>query len=341
MITLAHVGAGAWGQNHIRTFSSLKDCHLKICCDKRKEALDKISTVYGHRFELTSDFEDILKDKDVQAVVIASPAGFHVQMAMEALSAGKHVFVEKPLALNLREGKKVVDFARKNKKILMVGHLLLYHPAVLMLKEYIQKGELGDVFYLYSTRVNLGRIREEENALWSLTSHDISVTLFLLADVPIEVTTKGESYLRKGIEDVVFATLKFKNDVLAQIHASWLDPHKMRKFTIVGSKKMAVFDDMQASEKIRLYDKGVERKTDYHTYAEYLALRNGDINIPRVDMKEPLQVECQHFLDCINKGEQPVSDGHNSLKVLAVLEAAQASLDKGGLPVKIKDAGDE
>ncbi|GAG89645.1 unnamed protein product, partial [marine sediment metagenome] len=257
MITLAQVGVGAWGQNHIRVFSSLKDCHLKLCCDKRKEVLERLETVYNRKFKLTTNFKDILQDEEIEAVVIATSAPAHASLAIEALSAGKHVFVEKPLALNLDDGKRVQEAAQKNKRILMVGHLLLYHPAVLRLKDYIQNGELGEILYLYSTRVNLGRIRKEENALWSLTSHDISVTLFLLADTPEEVTAKGESYLRKGIEDVVFVTLKFKNNILAQIHASWLDPHKIRKFTVVGSKKMAVFDDMQASEKLRLYDKGV------------------------------------------------------------------------------------
>ena len=337
MITLAQVGVGAWGQNHIRTFSSLNDCYLKICCDKRKEVLEKIETIYNRKLKLTTQFEDILQDEEIEAVVIATPAPTHASLAIQALSAGKHVFVEKPLALGVEEGKSVQEAARKNKRILMVGHLLLYHPAVLKLKSYIRSGELGKILYLYSTRVNLGKIREEENALWSLTSHDVSVALFLLEDTPEEVTAKGESYIRKGIEDVVFVTLKFKNDVLVQIHASWLDPHKMRKFTVVGSKKMAVFDDMQTSEKIRLYDKGVDHKVDYQTYAEYLALRNGDINIPRIDMMEPLQIECQHFLDCIKNDSQPISNGDNGMETLKVLEAAQTSLNKGGLPVNIRE----
>ena len=337
MISLAQVGVGAWGQNHIRTFSSLKDCNLKICCDKRKEALEKIETIYNRKLKFTTHFEDILKDRDIEAVVIATSASTHASLAIEALSAGKHVFVEKPLALSLEDGKRVQEAAQKNKRILMVGHLLLYHPAILKLKDYIQSDELGKILYLYSTRVNLGRIREEESALWSLTSHDISVALFLLDDTPIEVAVKGESYLRKGIEDVVFVTLRFKNNILAQIHASWLDPHKMRKFTVVGSKKMAVFDDMQASEKIRLYDKGFDRKVDYRTYAEYLTLRDGDVNIPRIDMKEPLQIECQHFLNCIKNNNKPVSDGEDGLRTLKVLEAAQVSLNKDGLPISIEE----
>jgi predicted dehydrogenase len=336
VITLAQVGAGAWGQNHIRIFSSFKDCHLKMCCDKKREVLEKIRATYKQKLKLTEDFGDILEDKKIDAVVIASSAPTHAELAIKALSSGKHVFIEKPLALNLQDGERIVEMAHKFKRILMVGHLLLYHPAVLKLKDYIQSGELGKIFYLYSIRVNLGRIRDEENVLWSLTSHDISVVLFLMEDIPVEVTTKGESYLREGIEDVVFATLKFKNNILAQIHASWLDPHKMRKFTVVGSKKMAVFDDMQPSEKIRLYDKGVDRKVDYQTYAEYLALRNGDINIPSINMKEPLQIECQHFLDCIRNNSQPLSSGENGLKTLKVLEAAQSSLNRAGESVKIR-----
>lgn len=335
MITLAQVGAGAWGQNHIRIFSNLANCNLKICCDRKKQTLEKIDVIYNRRFKLTTRFEDILRDKEVEAVIIATPAATHAELAIRALASGKHVFVEKPLALNLQDARRITEQAHKNKKILMVGHLLLYHPAVLKLKSYIQNGELGEILYLYSMRVNLGRVREEENALWSLTSHDISVAMFLLDETPGEVTAKGESYLRKGVEDVVFITLKFKNNIMAQIHASWLDPHKIRRFTVVGSKKMAVFDDMQTSEKIRLYDKGVDRKVDYSTYAEYFTLRDGDINIPRIDMKEPLQIECQHFLDCIENNSQPISDGKDGLRTIKVLEAAQVSLKGGGLTVKI------
>lgn len=335
MVTLAQVGVGVWGQNHIRTLSSLPDCYVKICCDKRKEALEKARSIYNRDLKLTEHFKDILEDKEIDAVVIASSAATHAELAIKALSSGKHVFVEKPLALNLQDAQSVVEEARKNKRILMVGHLLLYHPAVLKLKSYIENGEIGNVLYLYSTRVNLGRVREEENALWSLTSHDISVALFLLEDMPEEVTVKGQSYLREGIEDVVFATLKFKNNVLAQIHASWLDPHKIRKFTVVGSKKMVVFDDMEASEKVRIYDKGFDWQKNFGNYETFLTLRQGDIHIPKVNMVEPLRIECQHFLDCINNNHQPVADGENGLNVLKVLTAAQRSLETNGKTIKM------
>lgn len=338
MITLGQIGAGAWGQNHIRTFSTLKDCYFKSCCDNNKKTLDKLSLAYNQKLKLTDNFEDILNDKEIDAVVIATPAVTHADLTVRALSSGKHVFVEKPLALNLDDGKKMIEAAERNKRILMVGHLLLYHPAVLTIKDYIDKGALGEILYIYSTRVNLGRVREEENALWSLTSHDISVVLFLLQRMPQEVSAKGESYLRKNIEDVVFLTLKFNNNILVQIHASWLDPHKIRKFTIVGTKKMVAFDDMEPSEKIRIYDKGVDRKVDYQTYAEYLSLRDGDIHIPHIEMKEPLQIECQHFLDSIKNKAQPLTDGRNGLETLRVLAAAQKSLDNGGMPVKLEAA---
>lgn len=266
-----------------------------------------------------------------------TPAPTHASLAIAALSAGKHVFVEKPLALNFEDGLKVYEMAQQNKRILMIGHLLLYHPAVVKLKEYIKGGELGDILYLYSTRVNLGRIRQEENALWSLTAHDVSVALFLLDETPIEVAVRGESYLREGIEDVVFATLKFKKNVIAHIHASWLDPHKIRKFTVVGSKKMAVFDDMASAEKIRIYDKGVDRQQNYGSYESFLTIRDGDIHIPKITMVEPLKIECQHFLDCIMSGRKPLTNAENGLQVLAVLTAAQQSLRSRGQPIKINN----
>ena len=337
MITIGQIGAGAWGQNHVRTFFGLKDCYLKACCDKNADVLSSVKENYYQKIETTEDHRDILNDKEIEAVVIAAPANLHAQLTTEALSAGKHVFVEKPLALNMADCKKINKAAKMNNKIVMVGHLLLYHPAILRLKDFCTSGELGDIHYIYSTRVNLGKVRHEENALWSLTAHDISVALFLLSDFPVEVTAKGESYLRKGIEDVVFVTLKFGNGILMHIHASWLDPHKMRKFTVVGSKKMAVFDDMEPAEKIRLYDKGVDRKNSGGmSYEDYLALRNGDICIPSIKMKEPLKLECQHFLDCIKDGSPPVTDINNGLDVVEVLEAAQLSLDRSGEAVKLK-----
>jgi len=337
MVTLGQIGVGTWGQNLLRNFYNLKDCHMKICCDKNKDILDRIKTLYAGNIKVTDSFDNLIDDSQIDAVVIATLPITHCHFAIKALTSGRHVFVEKPLALDISEAKEMIRIARRNRKILMVGHLLLYHPAVKKLKSYIEDGSLGKVHYLYSTRVNLGQVREEENALWSLTAHDISVAVHLLNEQPFEVSATGKFYIRKRIQDVVFVTLNYKNKVMAHIHASWLDPHKIRKFTVVGSKKMVVFDDMESTEKLRVYDKGFdwEKKSNYGSYETFLTLREGDIHIPKIDMIEPLKLECQHFIDSIKNNTRPLSDGENGLRVLKVLTAAQKSLEANGKPIKI------
>ena len=336
MIVLAQAGVGYWGKNHFRVFSGFKDCRLKICCDKKKEALEKIVKDDMGEVKVTTDFDDIIKDKEIDAVVITTPSETHSELAVKALSSGKHVFVEKPLALKIVDAEKMVKVAEKNKKILMVGHLLLYHPAVKLLKSYVENGSLGDLNYMYSTRVNLGQVKAEENALWSLTAHDISVAIYLVGKMPSEVSATGKCYIRDSIQDVVFVSLSFDNKTMAHIHASWLDPHKVRQFTVVGSKKMIVFDDMAATEKIRIYDKGVDWQRNESSYDAFLTLRQGDIHIPKIDMVEPLKVECQNFIDSIKNKTRPAADGRNGLQVLRVLTAAQKSIDNNGKPVKIE-----
>ncbi|PIQ89608.1 MAG: hypothetical protein COV72_01985 [Candidatus Omnitrophica bacterium CG11_big_fil_rev_8_21_14_0_20_42_13] len=336
MIKVGQIGAGAWGRNLLRNFAALSNCQVKVCCDKDAKVLNAIRAQYNDKISTTSRFEDLLGDNELDAVVIATLPQTHADFAIKALSCGKHVFVEKPLALKVEDAEKMLAAAEKNKRFLMIGHLLLYHPAVRKLKDYIEHGQLGNIHYLYSTRVNLGQVREIENALWSLTAHDISVAMYLINQSPLEVAATGKAYLREDIQDVVFLTLTFKNDIMAHIHASWLDPHKVRKFTVVGSKKMVVFDDMESSEKIRIYDKGYDWQKNAGTYDTFLTLREGDINIPRIDMVEPLKFECQHFIDCIMYKKAPFTDGENGLAVLRVLTAAQESLEKNGKPVKIK-----
>lgn len=335
MIKLAQVGVGAWGRNLLRNFSSLKNCVVSWCCDTDKEALKYVKEHYNDKIRLTTDFDALIKDPKVDAIVIATFPASHAGLTLKALNAGRHVFVEKPLALNVKDGLRMVKAAKKARKTLMVGHLLLYHPAINCIKKYIREGTLGDIYYLYSARVNLGTVRRDENALWNLTVHDISVAHYLLDDEPVEVTARGESYLNPKIEDVVFVTVKFKNKVISHIHASWLDPHKIRKLTIVGSKKMVVFDDMAGTDKIRLYDKGVDRFVSGSTYQDFLTLREGDVHIPHVDMIEPLKLECRHFIDCILTNKKPLADGENGLAVLKVLNAAQRSLETRGRPIKI------
>jgi predicted dehydrogenase len=334
MINLGIMGVGYWGPNLVRDFTQLSEANILRVCDLKEENLSKIKNRYP-QLKTTKNYLDLIQNQKIEALVISTPAVTHFKLTKEGLLNNKHIFCEKPLALSTKEGEELVRLSREKEKILMVGHLLKYHPAVRKLKEYVEKGELGNVYYIYSTRVNLGKVRKEENALWSFAPHDISIILYLLDEEPEEVTAKGGSYLQKGVEDVIFLTLRFPNQVIAHIHVSWLDPHRIRKTTVVGSKKMAVFDDTEIQEKIKIYDRGIERGKPYDTYEELLTLRLGDTYIPRVDLSEPLKIECQHFLDCIKESKKPLTDGEDGLKVLRVLEAAQESLDKGGKPVHV------
>jgi len=334
MIRLGSVGLGYWGPNILRTFLGLKGCQVKWACDKDETRLRKIGEAHP-QVPLTLRYEELLQDEELDALAIATPAIQHYPMAKAALEAGKHILVEKPLATEKAEAQELIELAKARSRVLMVGHLLLYHPGVKKLKQIIQAGELGELYYIYSTRVNLGQVRREENALLSFAPHDISVILYLLDSHPVEVSAIGKDYLQEGVEDVVFLTLRFPSGALAHCHVSWLDPHKIRKFTVVGSKKMAVFDDMESAEKIRVYDKGVDYRPHFSSFGEFLSLRSGDIYIPRVEMREPLQIECQHFLDCIERGERPLSDGQSGLAVLEVIDAARRSLKERGRPASV------
>jgi len=335
-LTLGVVGLGYWGPNLLRNFSQLDECRVKVCCDLNADSLKKAGAHYPD-IETTDDYTSLLKDPEIQAIVIATSANTHHKLAKQAIERGKHVFVEKPLTLNVADAEELLQLAEQNGIKLMVGHLMEYHPGIEMLKNEIKSHELGDIYYLYSQRVNLGKIRKNENALWSFAPHDISIIMYLLDSEPENVSARGQAYLQDGVEDVVFLNLFFPSKVMAQIQLSWLDPHKIRRTTIVGSKKMAVFDDMEPTEMIRLYDKGVESNASYDSFGESLSLRFGDVQIPYIKMLEPLKLECQHFIDCINNDTQPRSDGYDGLRVVKVLQAAQESLEKGGVPVKLED----
>ena len=338
-VGIAQVGVGYWGKNLLRNFAALPNAHIVQVCDQSPEIRARIQQQYTG-IDTTDDYSVILNNKDVEAVVIATQTPSHYPLAKQALMAGKHVFVEKPLAQSTEQAEELVALAAQNDRRLMVGHLLMYHPAFTYVEDIIQKGELGDIRYLYSVRVNLGIIRQRENAFESLAPHDLSLALLFLGCAPIAVSATGQSFLQEGIEDVAFATVFFENGKLAHLHTSWLDPHKIRKVTVVGSKKMAVIDDMQSTEKVRLYDKGVDlqpgEKRSYTNYAEAMSLRTGDIVIPKITMKEPLRAECQHFVDCVLSGERPRSDGRNGLTVVRLLEAAQQSLQQGGAKIELQ-----
>jgi predicted dehydrogenase len=333
MISIAVVGAGAWGKNHIRVFSEIPNVRLKYICDQDPLKLSSLEKAYPQS-KMVKDLSPILLDSEVRGVVVASSALSHYSLSKEILLADKDVLVEKPMALSSKDAEEMLEIAEKRGRILMVGHLLIYHSVVDRLKEMVTSGELGKIYYIYTQRVNLGVIRQDENALLSFAPHDLSVILYLLEEEPIVVSSHGESYIRKGIEDVVFLSLRFSEGKMANIHLSWLDPHKLRRVTIVGSKKMAVFDDVEASEKLKVYDKGV-RNLSYDTYGEYLSLRFGDITIPSIKMVEPLRAEAEHFIQCIESRKEPKTGGRDGLKVVRILAAAQQSLKEKGVPVSL------
>ncbi len=332
MVGVAVVGAGNWGRNLVRNFASLPGVEVKYVCDLAAKVRKAMSALYP-RVVVTDDIGQALADDGVDAVVVAVDAPRHYEMARTALAAGKHTYVEKPLALSVAEAKELVELAASGDRKLMVGHLLEYHPAVEYMKEMIGKGAVGEPLYLYFQRVNLGIVRKAENAWWSLAPHDVSVACYLFDAEPVVVSASGHGYLQEGVEDVVFASLKFADGRMAHIHVSWLDPHKVRKVTLVGSQKMVVFDDMEAAEKVRVYDKGAYVRKTVDSYVEAITLRMGDILIPKIPSGEPLRAECQHFVDCILKDTAPRSDGADGLRVVKVLAAGSASLGKGGEPV--------
>ena len=331
MLKVGLVGAGAWGRNLVRVFSQLREVELACCCDADPTRRKELAASYPGMI-LTERYEDIVSDERIDAVVIASSAVTHHPFAKAALEAGKHAYVEKPLALSGGHAEELAALAESKGLKLMVGHLLLYHPAVAYLKQLVGSGELGNVFYIYSQRVNLGKIRQDENALWSFAPHDISVILHLLGQSPVSVSARGESYLQEGVEDVVFVNMKFADHKMAQLQVSWLDPHKVRKITIVGSKKMVVFDDVESTEKLKIFDKGVSG-VSYESYGDSITLRFGDISIPHISMTEPLRTECQHFVDCIIEDKRPLTDAVDGVRVVRILEAAQRSMESNGTPV--------
>lgn len=334
MVTLGQVGLGYWGPNLLRNFNGLAQARVKVCCDLDETALRRAGSQYPG-MAITTSYADLLGDPEIDGVIVTAPTPAHYELAKAALLTGRHVFVEKPIALAVAEAEELVALAEARGRVLMVGHLLMYHPAVTRLKQMVDGGELGEVYYLTTSRLNLGQVRRSENAMWSLAPHDVSVALYLLGEEPEAVAAQGLTYLQPGIPDTVFLTLRFSSGRAAHVHVSWLDPHKVRRITVVGSQKMAVFDDVDSTEKLRIYDKGVQRPA-YDSYGDSLSLRFGDISIPRIDMREPLRLECQHFIDCIANGQRPLSDGRNGVQVLRVLEAGQRSLELGGEPVVLE-----
>lgn len=333
-VRIAQVGVGYWGPNLARNFAATEGAQLVALCDRDARRLAQIGRqLPGTR--LVAGYEDILADDAVDAIVIATPVATHFELAESALSSGKHVFVEKPLATSSVECQRLIELAESNDRRLMVGHVFVYNAAVRAIKGYIDRGELGEIYYVYSQRLNLGQVRHDVNALWNFAPHDLSILGDWFDADPTGITARGFSYVQPGIEDVVFMTLDYPGGIGANVHISWLDPLKVRRMTIVGSEKMLVYDDVSPDAKITIYDRGVSRReiddaTAIPSFGEFqLLLRAGDVLIPKLPFEEPLKLECQHFVDCIRTGSAPRSDGWAGLRVVRVLEAAQRAMTTG------------
>lgn len=334
MLRIGVIGCGYWGPNLIRNFTQLKDSDVVVCADLDEDRLAHMRSLYPG-LHTTRDHRELLQG-DIDAVAIATPPETHHALAMEALASGRHVFVEKPLAISEAQGAEMVAEAERRGLTLMVGHTFVYTAAVNKIRELVESGELGDILYVSTTRVNLGIFQEKINVIWDLAPHDVSILNYVLGTMPESVATQAHGYIRPEVEDVAFVTLRYPNSVMAHVHVSWLNPNKIRRTVVVGSRKMLVYDDVSPLEKIRIYDKGVTRIPHYDTFGEFqLSYRFGDIFIPRLDDAEPLKVACQHFVDSIRSGRAPRSGGREGLDVVRVLEAACLSARESGRPVQI------
>ena len=329
-LDVAVVGCGYWGPNLVRNFNQIPRFNMKVCCDIEDEKLKRMESLFPN-IQATRNFEDILKDESIDAVAIATPVFMHKDIGIKCLEHGKHVLIEKPMASSSEECLALIKAAERNKKVLMVGHTFEYTAAVNKTKEIVESGELGDILYISCVRVNLGLFQPDINVVWDLAPHDISIILYVLKEFPKSINGQGKAHFKKNIEDVANVTLNFSNGTIAFLHDSWLDPAKIRKITFVGSKKMLVYDDIDPNEKIKIYDKGVDVPPYYDTYAEFqFSYRYGDIYTPKLDEYEPLRRECEHFLECIETGQTPRSDGYSGLRIVSILEAANKSMRNGG-----------
>lgn len=334
-IQIAVVGCGYWGPNLVRNFSALPQCVVRYVCDKDEKRLAHMKGLYP-QVEATREFEKVVGDKEVDAVAIATPVHLHHELAKKCLEAGKHTFVEKPMAQSSEQCNELVQLAAKKKLTLMVGHTFIYSAPVRRILEIVRSGDIGDIQYISSRRLNLGLFQKDINVAWDLAPHDISIILYLLGKTPVSVNCQGKAHVHKDIEDVTNMSLNFVNGGFATIHSSWLDPNKVREMVIVGSKRMIVYDDNQPLEKIKIYDKRVETPPHYDTFAEFqYSYHYGDMYAPYIKQVEPLKVEGQHFLDCIKTGKTPESSGLDGLRVIQILEASSRSLKNGGAMVEI------
>lgn len=340
-IGAAVVGVGYWGPNLVRNLASTADCDLLMVCDRDAGRRDAVGRQYPG-VQLTDSVDDVLNDSRIDAVVVSTPADTHYELALRVLESGRSVFVEKPLARTSKECERLIEEADKRGVQLMVGHTFEYNAAVEYVENLIEARELGQVYYIYSQRLNLGVVRHDVNALWNLAPHDISIALRWLKRDPVRVAARGYTYLQAGVEDVVYVDLEFADGVAVHIHVSWLDPGKVRRMTVVGSRKMVVYDDASTEGKIQVFDKGIDREQlddslgEFDSFGKFqLTQRAGDVLIPKIDFVEPLKRECSHFVESVLSGKRPLTDGHNGLKVVRILEAATRSLQGGGVAIEL------
>jgi len=333
VIRVGIIGAGRWGLNHVRAVASDPSCIVAAVADPDPTAAAKAKQIVPDA-RVVADPEDIVSDPRIDAIIIATPGASHASLACCGLRANKHVLIEKPLALTLEHALEVRDTARATRKVAMVGHLMLYHPAMVHLHDLLSSGALGELHYLHCTRVNLGRVRHDENALWSFGPHDLSMIDCLLGKMPESVVARGQRVLQQGIEDVVFCHLRYATGETAHLHMSWLNPRKERRLTVVCAKKMVEFDDV-ATDKLRIYDKGFDRPAVFTQYAQYLTIRDGDVYIPHIEMQEPLQLQLRDFIRSIETGSEPRANLDSGVRTIAILAAAQRSLTLDGEPMKI------
>ena len=332
-IKVGVVGCGYWGPNLVRNFRSLPDCDLKIMCDISEQRLLHLKSLYPE-VDGETDYNHMLNGVGLDAVIIATSVKSHYAMAKASLLSGKHTFIEKPMASSSEECRELIDIARKKGLVLMTGHTFLYSPAVRKIKEIVGCGDIGEIRYICARRLNLGLFQKDINVAWDLAPHDISIILHIMEDRPTVVNCQGSAHITPGVEDVTTMWLGFPGERSAIVHSSWLDPRKIREMTIVGSKRMIVYDDVSPLEKIRIFDARVERPPHYDTFAEFhYAYHYGDVYIPYIKQEEPLKNECQHFLDCIRQGTQPLTNGEDGLELVRILEASTQSLKKGGAPI--------
>lgn len=327
-IKVGVIGYGYWGPNLARNFSDMTSADLIAVADLKEERLARVRSLYTNT-QATKDYRELYK-MGLDAVVISTPPATHYKIAKECLENNLHVLIEKPMTLNSQHASELVELADQKGLILMVGHTFRYNSAVLALKKYIENGELGDIYYLDTARLNLGLFQRDSNVLWDLAPHDISILLYLIGEKPISVSAQGSPCVFKNIYDVAYINLIFPNKIHAHVHVSWLDPCKVRRVTVVGSKKMVVFNDIENEQKIKIYDKGVDPPIYTEGFSEFECnYRSGDITIPKILFTEPLRQECQHFIDSINNKTDPASSGKDGLQVVKILEAAQSSIDNG------------